>query len=116
AVKLEQELFVRRAELEDQLRQTFKPWYEPKRYKGQHEVVFPKRDNKKLGYQAGVPFTKVVLQTFNPGSRDQIANRMKVLFDWHPVEFTESGKPKVDETTLSTITAPEAKLLVEFLT
>ncbi|MBK1968397.1 hypothetical protein JIX59_03500 [Brevundimonas diminuta] len=116
AVKLEQELFVRRAELEDQLRQTFQPWYEPKRYKGQHEVVVPKRDNKKLGYQAGVPFTKVVLQTFNPGSRDQIANRMKVLFDWHPVEFTESGKPKVDETTLSTITAPEAKLLVEFLT
>ena len=116
AVELERQLFVRRAELEDQLRESFRPWYEPKRYKGQHDVFTPKKDNPKLGYVAGVPFTKVVLQTFNPGSRDQIANRMTKLFGWSPVEFTEKGKPKVDETTLGTIDAPEAKLLVEFLT
>lgn len=116
AEKLTAELCIRRAELADKLRATFRPWYEPERYKGAPVVFTPKRNDKKRGYMAGVPFTKIKQVVFNPGSRDQIANRMITLFGWAPTEFTPSGEPKVDEETLGTIQAPEAKLLVEYLT
>lgn len=116
AEKLVALLMARRAELEDDLRGSFKPWWEPERKHGQHVVFTPKRDDKKRGYTAGVPFTKVYLETFNPSSRDQIASRLTTLFGWSPVEFTDGGKPKVDETTLEGLTYPEARLLVEYLT
>lgn len=110
------EMQIRQAELEDQLRHTFRPWYEPKRKNGGHEVIVPKRDNRAQGYVAGCPATKVQLTVFNPGSRDHIANRMKAMFGWAPTEFTDTGKPKVDEETLDSIDAPEARLVVEYLT
>lgn len=110
------ELTGRKAELEDQLRETFKPWYEPVRKGGKVAVFTPKRDNARLGYTAGIPVTKTKLISFNPASRDHIANRMTTLFGWTPVEFTETGKPKVDETTLGGLDYPEAKLLVDYLT
>ncbi|MFN3582794.1 DNA polymerase [Phenylobacterium sp.] len=110
------ELQVRKAELEDLLRQTFRPWWVPEREKGQHKVLVPKRDNSKQGYVAGCALTKVTQVVFNPASRDHIADRMIKLFGWRPVEFTDTGKPKVDETTLAGIDAPEAQLLVEYLT
>lgn len=37
---------------------------------------------------------------FNPGSRDHIADRLQRL-GWKPSEFTNEGKPKVDESVLS---------------
>lgn len=109
-------LMGRRAELEDDLRKTFQPWWEPERKNGQHVVFVPKRDDRKRGYTAGIPFTKVYLETFNPGSRDMIANRLTKLFGWQPIEFTENGKPKLDETTLEGLTYPEARLITEYLT
>lgn len=115
AERLAAELSIARADLEDRLRVTFKPWFAPVRKNGMPEVMAPKKDLKRYGYVAGCPFTKVEEITFNPGSRDHIANRMTALFGWAPTEFTDSGKPKVDETTLDGITAPEAKLLVEYL-
>ncbi|MFY7953999.1 MAG: DNA polymerase [Armatimonadaceae bacterium] len=115
ADELAARLMVARADLEDRLRSTFKPWYAPVMKDGKPVVFTPKRPNKAMGYEAGVPCTKVELLTFNPGSRHHIANRMKVLFNWVPTEFTDSGQPKVDETTLDSIDAPEAKLLVEYL-
>lgn len=116
AEKLQIELVGRRAELEDVLRDTFKPWIEPVRKGGKPVVFIPKRDNKKLGYTAGVPVSKFKTVSFNPASRDHIANRLTKLFGWTPVEFTETGKPKVDETTLDGLNYPEAKLLTEYLT
>lgn len=110
AEKLEIELRGRKAELEDQLRVAFPPWE-----KRLPDFV-PKRDNKKLGYKAGVPVQKFKTISFNPASRDHIADRLKTLHGWEPVEFTETGKPKVDETTLGGLDYPEAKLLVEYLT
>ena len=58
-----------------------------------------KRDNKARGIKAGVEYPQY--EPFNPNSRQQIA---KVLMDqgWKPVEFTDTGLPKVDETTLET--------------
>lgn len=110
AEALEIELRGRKAELEDQLRVTFPPW--EKRLPD----FIPKRDNKKLGYKAGVPVPKTKAISFNPASRDHIAERLIKLHGWQPTEFTETGKPKVDETTLGGLDFPVARLLVEYLT
>ena len=52
--------------------------------------------------------------TFNPGSRQQIGERLKEL-GWKPKEFTETGQPKVDETILANIKIPEAQIIAEYL-
>jgi len=74
----------------------------------------PKSSNRKLGYVKGVPTEKVRIEEFNPASRDHIAKRLRML-GWEPTEFTENGKAKVDETVLSQLPYPEAKLLSSFL-
>jgi DNA polymerase-1 len=51
---------------------------------------------------------------FNPGSRDHIADRLQRL-GWKPTEFTKEGKPKVDETVLSTIKLTTKQESVELL-
>lgn len=117
ATDLERELRGRKAELMDGLRAAFPPWYEPVKKGGQPLVFIPKRDNAKLGYTAGVPVTKTKLVSFNPGSRLQIADRLQTLYDWQPIEFTDKGQPKVDETTLGSLDhIAEAKVLIDYLT
>jgi len=73
----------------------------------------PKANNKKLGYEKGVPTEKVKVIQFNPNSRDHIANRLVEKYDWKPTEFTPEGKPRVDEVVLGKLDYPEAKLLAE---
>ena len=121
-------LQARRAELEDRLRETFRPWIEPVRYKGQPVVVEAKRRTKVrrwtedgeeylVEFAKGETYEKLKLVSFNPASRKQIANRLITLYDWIPVEFTEGGDPKVDETTLGSLDhIPAARLLVDYLT
>lgn len=46
---------------------------------------------------------------FNPGSRDHVAKLLMERHGWEPVDFTPSGKPKVDETILSKLDYPDAK-------
>ncbi len=58
--------------------------------------------------------TKTKVIPFNPASRQQIADRL-MRRGWEPEVFTETGEPKVDETVLSGIDMPEAKLLNEYL-
>lgn len=58
---------------------------------------------------------------FNPGSRQQIVQRLQELYGWVPEDYTEpsdlypEGQPKVDEDILSQLEYPEAKLLSEYL-
>jgi DNA polymerase I-like protein with 3'-5' exonuclease and polymerase domains len=52
--------------------------------------------------------------TFNPGSRQQIGERLKEL-GWKPKEFTETGIPKIDETVLASVKIPEAQVIAEYL-
>lgn len=66
-------------------------------------------ETKKAAIAAGFKAKNVVkgpLKTkeipFNPASRDHIADRLQRL-GWKPKEFTEQGKPKVDETILTKI-------------
>lgn len=102
-------LIAHRDRLEEKLKETFAPW----------EVklpdFIPKRANKKLGYVPGVPVPRSKTVLFNPRSRDHIANRLTALYGWVPEEFTEGGKPKVDEDVMKDLTYPEAPLLCEYL-
>tara|TARA_R110002072_G_scaffold151470_2_gene300800 strand:- start:11440 stop:13548 length:2109 start_codon:yes stop_codon:yes gene_type:complete len=63
----------------------------------------------------GASICKVKMTLFNPASRDHIANRLSVLFGWEPIEYTDSGKPKVDEDTLKSLEYPEAQKIIEYL-
>ncbi len=51
---------------------------------------------------------------FNPASRDHCARWLTEQYGWKPEAYTEGGKPQVDETTLSGLVYPEAKLLSEY--
>jgi DNA polymerase I-like protein with 3'-5' exonuclease and polymerase domains len=79
----------RKQEIEDKLQETFEP-----------TIVELKTKTKTI--------------PFNPASRQQIADRL-MKRGWEPEVFTDSGDPKVDETILSGIDMPEAKLLNEYL-
>ncbi|TAJ97135.1 MAG: DNA polymerase [Reyranella sp.] len=106
--ELHRVLMRRHAELEDQLRNAFPPW--------EVRTPFtPKANNKKLGYVKGVPTEKVKVVVFNPASRDHIADRLIKVRGWKPKEFTPTGKPQVDESTIGILNYPEAKLLTEYL-
>lgn len=66
-------------------------------------------------YHEGGVYLKISLRPFNPGSRQDIADRLMKLYGWKPKEFTPDGRPKVDEEILSSLKYPAAKLLTEYL-
>lgn len=113
AVDLLTTLARKRDELEERLRDTFKPWYvrgnlkEPKR-------TINYKDPSRISPMAGCPYTEVKLTEFNPGSRHHIADRLIKLRGWKPKEYTDKGQPKIDETVLGKLPYPEAELLAEF--
>lgn len=108
ARRLECELTARRAQLEAELRQVIQPWKVVKRR------FVPKRDDKRRGYVKGVEVTIYKDVVFNPASRDHIANRLTALYGWKPQEFTETGKPKIDEDVLEKLDYPVIPLLLEY--
>lgn len=54
------------------------------------------------------------VQTFNPGSRKQIGEKLREL-GWNPTEFTETGQPIVDEGTLKGLQWEEARKFESYL-
>tara|TARA_R100001480_G_scaffold20350_1_gene30027 strand:+ start:149 stop:1873 length:1725 start_codon:yes stop_codon:yes gene_type:complete len=50
----------------------------------------------------------------NLGSRQQVGRHL-VHYGWKPTEFTATGQPKVDESTLKDVYIPEAKLIARYL-
>ena len=68
----------------------------------------PKRDNRTQGYVNGAQLQR--LKEFNPTSRDQIAWILQTHFGWTPTQMTATGKPIIDETTLSEIMSKHPKL------
>ena len=95
-------------DLEGQLKKVFPPI--------EHKTVFvPKVNNKTRGYVKGVPFEKIHVEEFNPGSRDQIAQRLKTKYGWAPEKTTEKGNPILNDDVLETLPYPEAKLLAEYM-
>ena len=63
------------------------------------KVYTPKRANKTKGYVAGAPMTKLL--DFNPTSRQHIAWALQTFRQARFTKLTETGKPKVDEATMS---------------
>lgn len=111
-VRAAQELYgvltQRRSELDRLLQTAFPPW------EIQLEDFIPKRNNKTKGYLAGVPVERFETITFNPSSRDHIADRLTSKYGWRPKEYTEGGSPKVDDDVLKALPFPEALLLAEY--
>ena len=80
-----------------------------------HETFIPKVNNAKRGYVKGQPFTKTITEEFNPGSRQQIVERLKSKYNWKPERTTEKGNPILNDEVLEKLPYPEAKLLAEYM-
>jgi DNA polymerase I-like protein with 3'-5' exonuclease and polymerase domains len=57
---------------------------------------------------------KDIVTPFNPGSRQQIAERLQEK-GWKPKKHTEKGSVIVDEEVLASLDYPEAKTLAEYM-
>lgn len=113
AAELYAELSGRRDIIHQALLETFGSWY------ARGEETTPKRtlnfkDKHRASYVEDASYTKVKHVDFNPASRAHIAKRLRDLFNWESPEKTESGQPKIDETTLSGLDNEHAKLLNEY--
>ena len=91
AERVRNELQAEASQLEDQIKSKF--LFVP------GKVYVPKRSNKSKGYYAGAPMTKLL--DFNPTSRQHIAWALQTHRGARFTKITETGKPKVDEATLS---------------
>jgi DNA polymerase III epsilon subunit-like protein len=79
------------------------------------EVFVPKVNNKTRGYVKGVPFEKIRVEEFNPGSRQQIVERLKQKYNWQPEKLTKKGNPILDDEVIEKLPYPEAKPLAEYM-
>jgi DNA polymerase-1 len=108
ALDLVDDLRAKEKQLESQLKEIFPPI--------KHTSWFtPKVNNTKRGYVKGVPFEKVRYEEFNPGSRDQIVDRLKNKYGWTPEKTTEKGNPILNDEVLEQLPYPEAKPLAEYM-
>ena len=99
----------RKLDLEDKLSLAFPAWDKNCGYKRY------KRDNKKRGIKANVPIPVIKRETFNPNSRQHIADRLIAVLGWKPKTFTPTGQPEINEKVLDELKYPEAKLISEYL-
>lgn len=106
AVQLQAQLNDRATELKRQLQECFGGWWESK------GLFTPKRTQGV--YTQGNTCTKISFVEFNPRSREHIAKKL-IELGWEPTVFTETGQPKVDESTLKEINFPEAQQICEYL-
>jgi len=123
AGRLHAYLVQRKTDLQRTLCAMVPPWYTSDGPKA--GLVVPKRTAKSRKYRpgeasyqnvsAGCSYTKVKRVEFNPASRPHVARALKHLYGWEPGEFTDSGQPKIDEETLSSLSYPIIPKLLEFL-
>ena len=74
----------------------------------------PKRDNATQGYKEGCEIQRI--KEFNPTSRDHIAWILKTHFKVKLNKTTATGKPIIDETTLTEINIPFSHQCAKCLT
>jgi DNA polymerase I-like protein with 3'-5' exonuclease and polymerase domains len=77
------------------------------------QVIFPAKVESGRISKLGKPL-KDIITPFNPGSRQQIAERL-IEKGWKPSKHTEKGSVIVDEAVLATLDFPEAKTLAEYM-
>jgi DNA polymerase I-like protein with 3'-5' exonuclease and polymerase domains len=95
AENLEMELLIEKSQIEDEMRR-----------------IFPDKVIERYSEKTGKKL-KDKIEVFNPGSRQQIAERLKEKYGWEPNE-TDKGNPKVDHDVLSQLEYPEAKTLCKY--
>ena len=74
--------------------------------------LFPDEIVKRVSEKTGKPLKDKVIK-FNPASRKQIGEKL-VNLGWKPKVFTETGLPKVDETTLKDCRLDVAEKLARY--
>lgn len=77
------------------------------------KIFVPTRNDKRLGYTAGRPCTKVSIMEFNPTSRAHVQKYLTRKYGWVPKDFTPAGEVKVDQEVLSKLPYPEASVFEE---
>jgi DNA polymerase I-like protein with 3'-5' exonuclease and polymerase domains len=95
AEALSVKLKARQAELAEELQGVFEP-------------IVAERWSTKTGKRL-----KDSVTVFNPSSRHHVAQRLKDKYGWSAEEFTSDGKAKLDDSILSKLPYPEAKILCE---
>jgi len=95
ATQLEKDMLLLKVSIEDHMQQIFPD-------------IIEERWSDKTGKRLK---DKIII--FNPGSRKQIASRLKDKYGWK-APMTEKKNPKVDRSILSKLNYPEAKLLVTY--
>lgn len=104
AVMLEADLRVEYKDLDRELQQTFPP------------IVTPRFSDKQFDKATGKPKRlKDKVEVFNPGSTDQIADRLIAKYDWKPRQKTPTGKVKITEDILTELPYPEAKQIAAYM-
>jgi DNA polymerase I-like protein with 3'-5' exonuclease and polymerase domains len=80
----------------------------------QMQERWPPVTTQRFHKTSGKPI-KDCVDTFNPGSRKQIGEKLMEL-GWKPKQFTDKGQAIVDETVLANVTKiPEAQMIAEYL-
>jgi DNA polymerase-1 len=102
---LESELRQEQKNLERELQEIFPP------------IVHERYSDKQIDRATGKPKRlKDYIEVFNPGSRQQVGERLIAKYGWKPTELTPTNQPKIDETTLGELPYPEAKAMARYLT
>jgi len=117
------ELKEKKYELEEEVRQVFRPHYKvvkeitPKiKQDGKMSIVGLKFLGEDALEVVGGSFTRVDYTEFNLGSRRQIGEYLQ-RFGWVPSKFTPTGQPEVSELILKDVKGiPEATLIADYLT
>ena len=76
--------------------------------------LFPPRVESGRTHKTSGKALKDIVEPFNPGSRQQIAERL-IEKGWKPKKRTEKGSVIVDEEVLASLDYPEAKALAEYM-
>ncbi len=97
ALELEATIVTQLKSIDERLRQRF-PFVDG-------GMFTPKRNDSSRGYIAKATMCRLV--PLNPNSRDHIAWVLKNHLNWKAETFTETGKPKIDESVLKDIPGAE---------
>jgi DNA polymerase I-like protein with 3'-5' exonuclease and polymerase domains len=95
AMKLQNDLLQTKSSIEDEMRS-----------------IFPDKVHQRISEKTGKRL-KDKIEVFNPGSRQQIAERLFDKYGW-VAPLTEAGNANVDADVLGELNYPEAKKLVEY--
>lgn len=81
----------------------------------QFQEIFPTITEERISEKTGRPL-KPRVHVFNPGSRHQVADRLRKRYPEITFDSTEKGNVKVDDDVLELLgeTYPEAKILAEY--